>query len=312
MRNGPCAVSTYDALLRAPGFAASHRPDLILQLGAPLTGRVATTWLGRAAKVLVDPDGSWLDPTRSATERLASDPSRLLAAALDALPARPDGRWLGGWLEAEAVARQTVDDLVDSWDELFEGRVARDLVGCLPDRTTLVVGSSMPVRDVEGFARPRAGVRFLGNRGASGIDGFNATLLGVAAATPGPVAGLAGDLTFLHDAGGLLGASKRGLDAVLVVIDNDGGGVFSFLPQAESPELFENVFGTPHGIDLAAVAAAYDVAVRGVGKASEVVPAVHEALAAGGLQVVVVPTDRARNVALHLQVWEAVAAAVAR
>ncbi len=314
LRTGARAVSTYDALLRAPAFAADHRPDLVLQLGAPVTGRVPSTWLGDVAeRILVDPDGAWRDPARGGGERVVADADALLGQVAAAVPGRPDGEWSKRWLEAELAARRALDDLLDSWDEPFEGRVARDLVGGMPDGATLVVGSSMPVRDVESFARPRAGLRFVANRGASGIDGFNSTTLGVAAAcaaSGAPVAGLAGDLTFLHDAGGLLGAPARRLAAVLVVVDNGGGGVFSFLPQARSPEHFDTLFGTPHGIDLTAVAAAYGVPVRRIDRAPELMPVVAQGLAAGGLRVVLVPSDRAENVTLHRRCWEAVAASV--
>ncbi|MDQ4132120.1 MAG: 2-succinyl-5-enolpyruvyl-6-hydroxy-3-cyclohexene-1-carboxylic-acid synthase [Actinomycetota bacterium] len=314
LRTGARTVSTYDALLRAPAFAADHRPEVVVQLGAPLTGRVSSTWLGDVTdRILVDPDGAWLDPARGGGERVAADATGLLHEVAAAVPGPRDGEWSKRWLEAEVAARRALDDLLDSWDEPFEGRVARDLVDGLPAGATLVVGSSMPVRDVESFARPRTGLRFVANRGASGIDGFNSTTLGVAAASAGstaPVAGLAGDLTFLHDAGGLLAAPARRLDAVLVVVDNDGGGVFSFLPQARSPEHFDTLFGTPHGIDLSAVAAAYRVPTRRIDRAPELMPAVVEGLGAGGLRVVVVPSDRSTNVDRHRQAWEAVAAAV--
>ncbi len=316
LRTGPHAISTYDALLRHEPFAVAHRPDLVMRLGAAPTGRATTTWLQSVVgQVLVDPDRSSLDPARAAAERVVADPTALLDAITDRLgpsgaPGDDEPAWLAGWLAAEAGARTAIDDLVDSWTSPFEGRIARDVAGCLPDGATLVVGSSMPVRDVESFARIRGGLRMVANRGASGIDGFTSTVLGAAAVSTGPVAALAGDLTFLHDMGGLLGATRRGIDATIVVVDNDGGGIFSFLPQATFVGHFEQLFATPHGTDLVEVAGAFGVTAVRVTSADQVVPAVTGSMAEGGVRVVVVPTDRTTNVARHAEVWAAVAAAV--
>jgi 2-succinyl-5-enolpyruvyl-6-hydroxy-3-cyclohexene-1-carboxylate synthase len=311
-RRGPAAVSTYDGLLRAPRFAAAHRPDLAVRVGGAPTSKALTAWLDPSVpQVLADPAGGWLDPARTASLRLTADPAALLAATAALLTDGPSDQWLRAWLDAERLAREAIDGLLDEWAEPFEGRVARDLAGWLPDGGTLVVGSSMPVRDVDAFARPRDGLRFVANRGLSGIDGFVATALGVAAAGEEPVAALCGDLSLLHDASSLLGAVGRPRGPVLVVVDNDGGGIFSFLPQAELPgELFEPLFGTPHGLDLAALAAAARVPCRVVEKAADLVPALDAALAGGGTRLVLVRSERAANLARHRALTEAVAAAV--
>jgi 2-succinyl-5-enolpyruvyl-6-hydroxy-3-cyclohexene-1-carboxylate synthase len=172
------------------------------------------------------------------------------------------------------------------------------------------VSSSMPVRDVERYAAPRPGLRIVANRGANGIDGVVSTAVGVAAGTGAPTALLVGDVAFLHDTNGLLGAAGRGVDLVCVVVDNDGGGIFSFLPQARTvpSERFERLFGTPHGLDLVAVAAAHGADARPAGP--DLAADVREALAKGGVHVLVVRTDRAANVEHHRRLDEAVAAAV--
>jgi 2-succinyl-5-enolpyruvyl-6-hydroxy-3-cyclohexene-1-carboxylate synthase len=311
-RRGPAAISTYDGLIRAPRFAAAHRPGLVVRVGGAPTSKALTGWLDESVpQVLVDPSGGWSDPARTATLRLTADPSALLAATAALLAALSPSPWLQEWLEVDRLAREAIDGLLDEWAEPFEGRVARDLVGWVPGGGTLVVGSSMPVRDVDAFARPRAGLRFVANRGLSGIDGFVATTLGVAAAGDEPVAALCGDLTLLHDASSLLGAAGRPRGAVLVVVDNDGGGIFSFLPQAQLPgDLFEPLFGTPHGLDLTALAAAARVPSRVVEKAADLVPALDAALAGGGTRLVVVRSDRAANLARHRALTEAVAVAV--
>jgi 2-succinyl-5-enolpyruvyl-6-hydroxy-3-cyclohexene-1-carboxylate synthase len=167
----------------------------------------------------------------------------------------------------------------------------------------------MPVRDVEWFARPRSDVRMLSNRGANGIDGVVSTMLGVAASRPTtPTAGLLGDLAFLHDTGGLLGARFRGLDCVVVVVDNDGGGIFSFLPQAEQVDEddFERLFATPHGVDLVALASLHGLAACEVDEAGELESAVQAGFEAGGVNVIVARTDRRANVAIHDEIHAAV------
>jgi 2-succinyl-5-enolpyruvyl-6-hydroxy-3-cyclohexene-1-carboxylate synthase len=307
-RSSETDITAYEALLRVPGFAATHRPDLVVRFGAALTSKTATAWLDASIpQIVVDPDGAWLDPQRAAGERVAALPD------LRDLGIHGMGRWYDDWQTAEELARQALDDFLDADDQPFEGRVARDVAAVCADRTSaLVVASSMPVRDLEAFAG-RVPNRVLSNRGVNGIDGFNSTLLGVAAVA-GPAVGLSGDLAFLHDVGGFYGAARRDIDAVLVVVDNDGGGIFNFLPQAELPqETFETIFGTPHGLDLIAVAGSYGLPAERVTKAGDLAPALHRALEAGGVQVIVVPTgDRRANVDRHRQAWAAVARAVAR
>ncbi len=180
-----------------------------------------------------------------------------------------------------------------------------------PSNAVLVVASSMPVRDLDFFAPVSElagpGPEVLSNRGVNGIDGVISTALGVAAGRRRPVVALLGDLCFLHDAGGLLGATAREIDVTFVVVDNDGGGIFSFLAQAGIPEHFEALFGTPHGIDIAALAAVHGVPVDRVRRPTGVGPAVVRCVAAGGVRVVLVSTDRIVNVERHREVWDAAA-----
>jgi 2-succinyl-5-enolpyruvyl-6-hydroxy-3-cyclohexene-1-carboxylate synthase len=318
-------VTTYEALLRVPDFAENHRPDLVIRFGGPLTSKTAMAWLDASIpQILVDPDGAWLDPQRAASERVPALPD--LGPVVDeggsGVPAATE--WHDGWRKAEETARRTLDAFLDSDDEPFEGRVARDVAAACatsPLDPALVVASSMPVRDLEAFAG-QVPQRVFANRGVNGIDGLVSTVLGVAAGSGGgsvetsgaPVVGLLGDLAFLHDAGGLLGSAERGLDVVFVVVDNRGGGIFSFLPQAELPEeRFELLFGTPPDVDVVAVARAYGVPAERIERAGDVGPAVERALAAKGVRVVVVPTgDRTANVDRHRQARAAVAEAVTK
>ena len=312
----PATVAAADALLRVEAFAAAHRPDVVLRLGAPWASRVVAGWLAGldVPQYLVDPHGAWLDPDRSATTVVAAAPGAVCRGVADAVTRASPREWGLAWQQAEAAAQTAFDQVLADHEEPTEPGVARALASALPDGAALVASSSMPVRDVEWYARPRHGVRFLSNRGANGIDGVTSTALGVAAAWPGPSAALLGDLAFLHDANALLlprGAAAP-LDCALVVVDNDGGGIFSFLPQAaELPtDHFERLLATPHGLDLCALTAAHGVEAVPVERAAQLVPAVVEAIGAGGVRMVHVSTDRGANVAVHDELHSAVAAAL--
>jgi 2-succinyl-5-enolpyruvyl-6-hydroxy-3-cyclohexene-1-carboxylate synthase len=190
--------------------------------------------------------------------------------------------------------------------------VARDVVRVVPDEGTLVVASSMPIRDVEWYAAPRDGGRIVSNRGANGIDGVVSTAVGVALGTGGSTLALVGDIAFVHDANALVAAAARGIDLVVVVVHNDGGGIFSFLPQAGllPPDRFERLLGTPHGVDIERLASGVGVAAETVTEADGVAPTVEAAIERGGVSVVVVPTDRQANVKVHDELNAAVAEAI--
>ncbi len=311
LRSGELAISTYDALLRDGAWANDHRPDVVLRMGKLGTSKALAALVSRAGcEIVLDADGKWLDAERSGGTLVVADPASLCKRVLDAIPVRSESRWLDGWRRAEKLARDAIDGLLDLDDDVNEPRIARDLAGLLPDGATLVVASSMPVRDVDWYMRPRGGLRVLGNRGANGIDGFVSTTLGVALALREPTVGLAGDLSLLHDQNGLMLRLAEPVDAVFVVLNNDGGGIFSFLPLARFPEHFERLFGTPHGLSLEALAGVYGCGHRHVERASELGPAIGEAMEQGGLHLVEVRTDRAANLTLHRRLNQAVSDAL--
>jgi 2-succinyl-5-enolpyruvyl-6-hydroxy-3-cyclohexene-1-carboxylate synthase len=267
---------------------------------------VATAWLDPSVpQVLVDPVGDWLDPHHAASERYAADAEPLLRAVAQELGAPSRSPWLDDWHRAEAAARAAIDGVLDASSDAFEGLIARDLAAARPGDATLVVASSIPVRALEWCMAPRTGLRILANRGANGIDGFVSTVVGVAGAG-GPTVGLCGDLCFLHDTNGLLGADAP---ATFVVVDNDGGGIFSYLPPAELPE-FEELFATPHGLDLVEVVRAHGVHAERVDDPRKLVEAV--LTPASRPRVLVVPVDRRASVDRHRALWDAVQAQIPR
>jgi 2-succinyl-5-enolpyruvyl-6-hydroxy-3-cyclohexene-1-carboxylate synthase len=305
------ALAAGQALIADERFRQAYRPDLVLQIGATPTTRAAQTLVREAGTlVVVESNRRHADPDRRATLTLDGDLASLVPSLILRIAPRASTAWNRSWSAADRTVRNAIDGLLDSWDEPFEGRIARDVAAALPDGAILFAGSSMPVRDLDHYMAPRAGVRVMGNRGASGIDGSVSTTLGIA--QPGaPAFGLIGDLAFLHDASGLLWSARRAGHAVLVVVDNNGGGIFSLLPQAGfEHEEFEKLFGTPHDLDIDALARVAGAGYFPVNAAGEMRPAIDHAATAKGVQIVHVPVDRGRGVLLRRAVAEAVSSAL--
>lgn len=304
------AISTYDALLRVEGFRRFHRPDLVIRIGRLGLSRALGAFLEpEIRQVLIDRDGAWLDPERAVSHVVAADPASICGQVARSLSGRDGSEWLGSWQDAERTARAAIDELLDGENAPSEPRAARDLAAGLTDGSSLVVASSMPVRDLDWFMAARGGLRVVANRGANGIDGVVSTAVGVALAAAAPTAALVGDLALIHDQIGLQLARAEHVDLVVVVINNDGGGIFSFLPHADHPE-FERLFGTPHGLDLGTLASLYGCGYLRIERAADLVPAVVAAQGEGGPHVVEVRTERAANVALHEKLWAGVARAI--
>jgi 2-succinyl-5-enolpyruvyl-6-hydroxy-3-cyclohexene-1-carboxylate synthase len=304
-------IDTYDAFLRDAATVERLEPEVVVRIGAIPTSKPLQQYLQRHASarhVLIDP-GGWRDPFGLATDVVHVDP-RLL---LDGLVQRRSDRWTGEWTGLNAVTRRALEEHLRQVDELFEGKVFSELSELLPEGAVLVAGNSMPVRDLDTFLPQSCrGLRCLSNRGANGIDGVVSTALGASAADIGPAVLAIGDISFYHDLNGLLAARTYGLDLLVVLLNNDGGGIFSFLPQAEAePARFEQLFGTPHGLDFRPFVEGYGGHFVRVCDWSSFGAAVNAALSRGGLNVVEVPTERRRNVAQHRAVWRSVANALA-
>jgi 2-succinyl-5-enolpyruvyl-6-hydroxy-3-cyclohexene-1-carboxylate synthase len=303
-------VEAYDALLRQPSWAARHRPDLVLRLGAPPTSKPLNQHLAGAERtIVVDPGGRWRDPDQLAHAFWRCDPAPLLERVGRRLGGSP-GPWARSWREASAATAAAIERRLPL-TPLYEAHVARALARALPEVATVFVGSSMPVRDVDTFwpaASPAQ--RFLGNRGASGIDGLVSTGLGAAAAGS-PAVLLLGDLSLYHDMNGLWAIGRHRLVGVtVVVLDNGGGGIFEFLPQARHRDVFEEVFATPLGLRLERVADLYGLDFVGVEEAAQLPGALSAAVAAERPALVCVRFSREASVRGHRACWEAVAEAL--
>jgi 2-succinyl-5-enolpyruvyl-6-hydroxy-3-cyclohexene-1-carboxylate synthase len=316
-RQGPVALSSYPYLLDSPAFLGGHHPDLIISAGRPGLSRGQLALLrgastdgadvGRRHVVLSQGPGRWSDPARTASE----------VATRVVLRGAPGGAgqsgWLQSWLAADAAARRAADEVLASDSGLSEPLLAREIAAALPAGGLLWAASSMPVRDLDRHMLARPDLRVLASRGASGIDGLVSAAIGAAiahqAAGGGPAVALLGDLALLHDAPGLmLGPLDQRPDLCLLVVNNDGGGIFSTLEQAAFPDAFERVFGTPHGASLSALAAAAGLPYARLEQPGDL-PGV---LAGTGLRIAEVRTDRAEGAKLRTAIAEACAAAIDR
>jgi 2-succinyl-5-enolpyruvyl-6-hydroxy-3-cyclohexene-1-carboxylate synthase len=308
-------INAYDAFLRSESFSCEATPDLVLRFGAMPTSKPLLQFLQRhphCPQIVVDDAGMWAEPTQLASDLLRVDAPQFATALLAALPSdytTRDVRWLNRWRTADESTQQAIDATMHEFAAPFEGRVFRELAAILPDGAALVVGNSMPVRDCDTFFWPTAGrhIEILGNRGANGIDGVISTALGIAAAQPDtPTVLVIGDLSFFHDLNGLLAAKLHELNLTVVLINNDGGGIFSFLPQATYPDHFERLFGTPTGLDFAPVVRMYGGSFASFAAWDDFRAALRHSIGGTGLRVVELRTERASNVAMHRQVWHAV------
>jgi 2-succinyl-5-enolpyruvyl-6-hydroxy-3-cyclohexene-1-carboxylate synthase len=295
------SVSYADSLLRDRGFAENHCPDVIVRLGRPASSKVLAEWTASTGATLIQVGGPGvIDPDRNVTA---------VCSMADLLAATVGGRGATGWTEAWSVADALADTSIEAAlageAELSEPGVARTVAAALPDGAVLTVASSMPIRDLEWFGGRSAVAH--ANRGANGIDGVVSTALGRALAGETSVV-LLGDLAFAHDSNALLGLRARDADLRIVVVDNDGGGIFSFLPQASAlaPDRFEQLFGTPLGVDVLALADAHGISTATVTTVDELT----SHLACPGPSVIRVPSDRRHNVVVHERLHAAVAAAL--
>ncbi|MEY2421693.1 MAG: 2-succinyl-5-enolpyruvyl-6-hydroxy-3-cyclohexene-carboxylate synthase [Acidimicrobiaceae bacterium] len=294
---GPCVIVHADAILRHASFA----PDVIVRAGPQPASRVVKEWAAASGAHELVATRGWRDPSHTASQLVGG-----------VILGPPDEAWLARWRAASDAAAAAIGGVLDDPATASEPFVARSLLRSMLVDSELVVASSMPVRDLEWYARPRSDVRVHANRGANGIDGTIATAIGVAIASGHPTAVLLGDIAFLHDSTALVGIKPRDLDLTIVVVDNDGGGIFSFLPQATSIEddTFERLFGTPHGVKPEDIAAAHGIASLTIEDPAAFEPAIQSTMTSGGVWLVVVRTDRSANVKVHQELNDAVARAL--
>jgi len=302
-------VDAYDVMLRDAGFVRDHQTDAVLQFGFPPVSKPLAQFLAsrRPVHVIVAPAGEWPDPAHVATDIAHADAAEFCLGLAGLIRQRVAcSRWTQSWIGASRAVRAALDDEVHREVEMFEGKVFAETLRHLPPDSNLHVGNSMPVRDLDTFlgASPRTlGVHC--NRGANGIDGVVSAALGGAAAHSGLTVLIVGDLSFLHDIGALQIAARHHIHIVIVVINNDGGGIFSFLPQSALGEVFDRFFSTPHKLLLEGAVTMCGGSHHRPGSWDEFGTAMRAAIDKPGLHVIEIAGDRARNLARHREIVDA-------
>ena len=306
-------IGGYDSFLDETVTADWPDPDLVIRVGASPTSKALRTYLARAdcRQLQVDPAGGWREATFTATDLVTADPVRFAEGVRPFVDDSADEAWAARWRDAEATCWETVE----GESTFFEGAVLGDVAALAPDPSTIFVSNSMPVRDLDRFGRPReADLTALGNRGASGIDGITSAALGAGSATDDPLILVTGDLAYYHDMNGLLALSRcgvpesagdsgvsrnpsgsDGMDATIVLLNNDGGGIFHMLPIEGFDPPFTGQFKTPHGLDFEPTGDLYDLEFASVDGRDEFREAFRESVESDGAQVIEVRSDAAAS-----------------
>jgi 2-succinyl-5-enolpyruvyl-6-hydroxy-3-cyclohexene-1-carboxylate synthase len=284
-------IGGYDEYVDTAVTESWPAPEVVVRLGASPTSKPLRKYLARTAErqLVVDPAGAWREAEFTATDLVVADPDRFCGQLSQLVRGGGNRGWQNRWQNADAEHTETVDDHAG---ELFEGGILADVVAGLPDPATLVVSNSMPVRDLDRFGTPDTkSITTIGNRGASGIDGIVSTALGASHGTTDEVTLVIGDLAYYHDMNGLLALQRADVEATIVLLNNDGGGIFHMLPIEAFEPPFTTQFKTPHGVDFESTGDLYGFEYSRVDSRLAFREAYAEAVSAAGSHVIEVETD---------------------
>jgi len=289
-------------------------PEVVLQLGKPPASKVLGQWIvaSEAEVIAVHGPGTYQDAQHVTFMHIEADVANTIdrlcsvaAAVVDLREQEAIWKWDSAWRNAQRAASQTIEKELSALKEISEPAIARLFAETF---SVGMVSSSMPIRDVEWFSEGKENGVLFSNRGANGIDGVISTSIGIAQSLRTPIGVYLGDIAFLHDGTALVGLNNRHLNMRIVVADNDGGGIFSFLPQAAQieKEVFENLFGTPHGADIALLARSHGITVVEPASLDEL----RSAMQGSGTAIILLKTHRETNVRVHEHLHSAIAQAV--
>jgi 2-succinyl-5-enolpyruvyl-6-hydroxy-3-cyclohexene-1-carboxylate synthase len=317
----PEVIGAADVLVRNEAFIAAHAPDMFVHVGNPLLISRPTMAYFKATEAeewSIEANASWQGHAQKVARVVASDPSEFFRALAAKAQRQTDRSWLKRWRDADDAVQAAISSALDGETVLTEAAIARSLFDALPAPSNLFCSTSMPVRNIDWWSKPRSGVRVFANRGVSGLEGITSTALGIAAASDVSESNVlfVGDLGALYDLNGLWTARGAAVDPQLtiVIVDNNGGGIFKVFPHISAEleaEVYERVVRTAHNVDIPRVLRAFDIEVTEVDDIDGLTSAVHKAIAAGGVRVVFCRTDADRDLAMIKKVVGATTAALA-
>jgi 2-succinyl-5-enolpyruvyl-6-hydroxy-3-cyclohexene-1-carboxylate synthase len=307
-------IDSYDTFLRNEDAVNHLTPDVIIRFGAMPISKAFSLFMKKneqATQYVIDGGEGWRDPSLLTTNMIYCDEVQFCDSLLPLLNENQDTLFVEKWQQINEITKAALLRIKEN-ESLSEGRLFNELVELLPDGATLFVGNSMPIRDVDTFFYNNAkSIRIMANRGANGIDGIISSALG-AGTVHKPMYLVLGDLTFFHDLNGLIASKLYNIDLRVIVINNNGGGIFSFLPQASHPKHFERLFGTPLDLDFEPAVSMYGGTFSRVSSWLEFTSSFEQNLAINGLSVIEIPTKRAENLQEHRNLWDYVSREISR
>lgn len=292
-------MDSYDTFLHSDKARKQLSPNIILRFGPMPVSKKLSTWLKGLSgtdQYIIDGGMGWRDPVKVGTHMIACDETLFCKEIASYAVQQKDRSWLHSWQEINNLTKKVMNNIIAAEEEMYEGKAASELMKRLPSKSTLFIGNSMPIRDVDTFFHCNNNeIHLLCNRGANGIDGVVSAALG-ASTSRSPLYLLIGDLSFFHDLNGLLAAKMYQLSITIILMNNNGGGIFSHLPQAQHPKHFETLFGTPTDLNFHHAVEMYGGTHMVIENWDQFQLAIKKAPLDGGLYVIEVPTDRQRNV----------------
>ncbi len=311
--SGENIISNFDAFLRSKTFSRKHQPDIIIQFGRTITSKGLDTFLENcnAARFMINEFGDWFDPANKSIASIACKPFKFCQKMIESINGQKIIRTNNGWLKSFKIAEQETLNLkkqiIDQSKFPNESRIVNEIIESIPDDCQIMISNSMPVRDFDYFANNiKKKIVVFNNRGASGIDGITSTALGIAAANKRPTVLITGDLAFYYDLNGLLGAKKYSIPLVVVLINNNGGGIFEILPISSYGDVFKKYFIAKHDLKFKKFVDAYDGNYKHIKSWNDFKNSFKSAFKFKNFTVLEIKTNAVDSLKLRRKFWQSV------